>query len=831
MLMNISFFASSSFSRFRHSMAKCSFLLLGWLLLLPFPSNAASQRTVRVHGRVMDDKDISLPSVDVIVQGLKTGASTDSSGSFDFTFKTAADTFSLRFSFLGFEDGVRTFRIKKYIPVNSIQTFKANVALQEDVQMLQGINVTETKRQTSTAQSLQLDKIKQVPTASGGVEAIVTSQAGVSTNNELSSQYSVRGGNYDENCVYVNHVEVYRPLLIRSGQQEGLSFINPDMVGSLSFSAGGFSAEYGDKMSSVLDIQYKEPTAFEGSASVSLLGASAYLGSKTGGFSQMHGVRYKSNESLLGSLDTKGEYKPRFFDYQTYLNYNFSPKWKLSFLGNLSRNSYQFEPETRSTSFGTLSDTREFTVYFDGQEKDLFVTYFGNLALQYKPRKNLEMQLTGSSFYTSEHENYDISGEYWLSDAQTDNVNVDFSSGIGSYLQHARNDLKATVSNLSYLGRLFNDVNELKWGLTYQHEHISENSSEWEMRDSAGYSLPAGEDFSLYYNLQSHQSMSSDRFMAYVLDSYRFRPEVGLVVLTAGLRSNYWTFNDEFLLSPRASVAFFPTVLPKWGFRLASGVYYQTPFYKELRDTVIAANGNATVTLNKDIKAQRSFQLVAATDYYFHMGNRPFKFTFEAFGKYIDRLIPYSVDNVKIVYTGQNNGDGYVVGGDVTLFGEFVPGSDSWISFSTLRARENIYGDGVGYITRPTDQRYTISMFFQDHLPNFDPLKVNLKFIWADGLPFGPPRSQRKDAVFRSKAYRRVDIGAVYVLRRQDSKWLQKSWFRCFTNISFGVDVLNLFDISNVNSYYWVTDVSNVQYAVPNYLTGRQLNFHLSVDF
>lgn len=785
-----------------------------------------AQREVHIHGRVTDGSHRPLEMVDVVAKGTLNGAATDSAGYYNFEVKTDASELTVVFSLLGYTEVSKTVKINK-------GKVLVNAVLQDSVIALNGVSVTDYARQTNSVQTIPVDKLKSVPGANAGIEGILSTQTGVSANNELSSQYSVRGGNYDENCVYVNHVEVYRPLLIRAGEQEGLSFVNPDMVGSVSFSSGGFSAEYGDKMSSVLDIQYKQPTSFEGAASVSLLGASAYVGAKTGKFSQLHGVRYKSNEYLLGSMDTEGEYKPKFFDYQTYLTYDFNPKWKLSFLGNISRNSYKFIPEDRSTKFGTMSSAKDFQVNFDGQEEDLFRTFFGNLALKFSPNKNLELQLTGSSFYTSEAVTYDIAGTYWLSDVDgTGSIYVDYGQGIGSYQEHARDRLHATVSNISHLGRFKMLDNELKWGLTYQREYVKEHVSDWEMRDSAGYSMPFNQDyFSLYYNLFSDNSVSSNRVLGYLMDTYTFRPDAGRIVLNGGLRANYWDFNNEFLLSPRASVAFFPAKAPKWGFRLASGLYYQSPFYKEMRDTVIDAQGNATVELNSDIKAQRSVQLLMGSDYYFHMWLRPFKLTAEVYGKYIDRLIPYSVDNVKIVYSGENNGDGYVVGADFKLFGEFVPGTDSWISLGLMSAKENIYGDGVGYINRPTDQRYNISFFFQDYFPGYEKFKVNLKLIWADGLPFGPPQSERKYATFRSTAYRRVDIGACYELKQGKDDFMKKGFLKHLNTISLGLDVLNLFDINNVNSYYWVTDVNNVQYAVPNYLTSRQVNIKLAVSW
>lgn len=796
-----------------------------YFLLLSF-SVASAQHHAIVKGRVVDSNSQPVEMVDVMVKGTLYGTSTSADGRYRLEFDADTKLVTLNFLFVSY------LPEEKVVDVSASDSVYCDVTLKEDVALLKNVTVKE-KRQTSEVLTIPVNKIKEVPTVNRGIEGIIMTQAGVSSNNELSSQYSVRGGNYDENCVYVNNIEVYRPLLIRAGEQEGLSFVNPDMVRSVKFSSGGFSAEYGDKMSSVLDVKYKNPQEFEGSVSVSLLDASVYLGGKTGKLSQIHGARYKSNQYLLGSLDTDGEYKPRFFDYQTYINYDFTSKWSLAFLGNISRNSYGFEPNVRKTKFGTMTNAKDFTVYFDGKEEDLFLTYFGNLALKYKPSRNLELQLTGSSYHTKENVTYDITGEYWLSDVGgTPTLNQDVNRGIGTYHEHARDRLDAKVSNISHLGKYKFGDNVLKWGLTFQHETIDEKVADWEMRDSAGYSMPYDDqNFALYYNLFSDNGISSNRILAYLNDSYSFRPEIGRFVLKAGLRANYWNFNDELIVSPRASLSFFPTDLPKWGFRLAAGMYSQSPFYKEIRDTLIDASGNASVFINKDIKAQRSFQLVLGSDCYFHLWDRPFKFTMEAYGKYMDRLIPYNVDNVKIVYVGENMADGYIIGGDVKLFGEFVPGTDSWVSLSLMSAKENVYGDGVGYVCRPTDQRYNISLFFQDYFPGYDRFKVNLKLMWADGLPFGPPHSERKDALFRSSAYRRVDIGGCYELKHGRDSIMNKGVLRHLESVALGLNVFNLFDINNVNSYYWVTDVNNVQYAVPNYLTGRQLNVRLTVDW
>jgi len=802
---------------------------LFFCLFMSWGAPAISQ-SLHISGHVTDEKNQPLEYVTVLIKGTTKGTTTDKEGFFELNVSEKEDTVIVRFSYMGFSEEER-----KIITHKNNREVNLSVTMKETAIELEGFNVQGFHKQEASVQTLDIDRLKFIPDASGGgIEALVSTQAGVSSNNELSSQYSVRGGNYDENSVYVNNIEVYRPLLIRAGQQEGLSFVNPDMVESVTFSSGGFSAQYGDKMSSTLDITYKKPTRFEGSAAVSLLGASAYVGTSSSRFTQIHGIRYKTSSYLLGTLDTEGEYDPNFFDYQTYLTYTFSSKWEITFLGNASQNSYRFVPTTRSTSFGTMTNMKEFTVYFDGQEKDLFRTLFGSSALNFKPNDNLKLSIVSSAFSTAENETFDITGEYWLSDIDgSNNVNVDRGAGIGAYHEHARNRLNSTVFNISQLGEITLKSNVLKWGITYQRESVQDKMNEWEMRDSAGYSLPVNSDrMSLYSNLNSDQDVSMNRFMAYLLDTYSKRLKSGRLVITGGVRANYWDFNDELLISPRASVAWFPDWQRNFGFRLATGIYYQAPFYKEIRDTIVNKNGNVEVYLNNKLKAPRSSQILLGADYYFRKWERPFKFTTEIYYKYIDRIIPYRIDNVKIVYSGENNGDGYAAGIDLKLFGEFIPETDSWVSLSLMRTKEDIYGDGKGYIPRPTDQRYNVSLFFQDYFPNFPRLKVNLKLIWADGLPFGPPRSSPyMSTAFRTSPYRRVDIGATYGFIAGQDKIMDKAPLKWTKALLFNLEVFNLLDIKNVNSYYWITDVTNIQYAIPNYLTSRLINLRVQVNF
>ena len=536
---------------------------------------------------------------------------------------------------------------------------------------------------------------------------------------------------------------------------------------------------------------------------------------------------------MLSSLDTKGEYEPSFFDYQTYLTYKFAPKWEASLLGNISINNYKFTPHERNTSFGTATDAKQFIVYFDGYEKDKFETYFGAFSLNFFPDKYTQWALMTSAFVTNELVTYDIAGQYWLDDLANsedgESTENKGALGVGTYHEHARNRLRASVVATSLKGATKLGQNELKWGLTHQYEKIHDRVREWEMRDSAGYSLPhTGQSVEMIYNLFSRQDMESHRLSAYLQDTYRLRTLWGRFIFTGGLRASYWGFNKETLISPRASISFIPAANEQITTRLAGGLYYQAPFYKELRDTVCDAANNYVVQLNRNIKSQRSIHVVLGGDYSFRALDRPFKFTAELYYKKLDHLIPYEVDNLRVWYSGQNEAKGYAAGLDMKLFGQFVPGVDSWLTFSLMKTQEEINGVKL---PRPTDQRYSVGLYFQDYVPRFPKYKFSLRAIFADGLPVGSPRKGRQAGYFRAPAYKRVDIGASRILVGGEDKLLQKGVLRHLKSVWIGIDVFNLFDISNVNSYYWVTDITNAQYAVPNYLTRRQINLRLSIDF
>lgn len=779
-----------------------------------------------LQGRVTDDDNnpVELATVSVASQGKV--AFTSLRGEFSMHLHSA-DSVAVKFSMIGYKTKVRVLRRPR-----GKQTLQ--VILHADATMLDDVNVTGEKIQSDQTQEIKVKDIRMAPSASGnGVEGIIQQQAGVSTHSELSSQYNVRGGAFDENSVYINNVEIYRPFLVRSGQQEGLSVINPYMVDKIGFSTGGYGAKYGDKMSSALDITYKTLKAkgkkpvVEGSLAASLLGADTYIGIGTRKLSWLNSVRYKTTSYLLGSLETKGEYKPQYLDYQTYLSYQPNKRWKIDFIGYISDNHYNFEPSDRETSFGTMENVKSFRVYFDGQEKDRFLTYFGTLGITRHITPNTSLSLLGSAFHTKEQEKYDIQGQYWLDQTETSE-----NLGVGTYFEHARNYLTARVMSAKLMLRHKVKKHNAEAAVTLKREHIEENSIEYEMRDSAGYSVPhTGKDLYMIYSMKARNELNANRIEAYIQDTYRFSGGTAdstgngqtHYTLNYGVRMSHWNFNRETILSPRVSLAIIPANHENTTFRLAAGLYYQAPFFKELRDTT-TVNGVTVASLNEKIKSQRSIHFIAGYDYRFRMNNQRFRFSAEAYYKALANLVPYSVSNVKVVYYGQNECSGHAAGLDFKLYGEFVPGTDSWLSLSLMDTRMNLGGKSIPL---PTDQRYAVNLFFTDYFPGSKKWRMSLKLAFADGLPFAAPHKELETNSFRATAYRRADIGMSYQLL--DNSRREKKTF--LKNVTLGVDCLNLFGIDNVNSYYWVTDVTNQQYAVPNYLTGRQLNARVLLEF
>lgn len=775
----------------------------------------ASAQTFTLQGRVTDENNdpIEFASVSCLKQGKMT--MTSLKGEYSMQLHSA-DSVVIKFSMIGYKAKTRVLRRPR-----GKQTLQ--IVLHSDENQLGEVTVTGKKIETGQMENISKDNLKALPSASGNaVEELIQSQAGVSTHSELSSQYNVRGGSFDENSVYIDNVEIYRPFLVRSGQQEGISVINPDMVEKISFSTGGYEARYGDKMSSALNITYRKPKKFEATASASMLGASAFVGVSNKKVSWSNGFRYKTTKHLLGSMDTKGEYSPTFIDYQTYLTYTPNKRWEIKLLGNISDNHYNFTPDDRETKFGTMENVKAFKVYFDGQEKDVFRTFFGAVGITRHFGEKTSLSLIASAFNTREQEKYDIQGQYWLTQTETSE-----NLGVGTYFQHARNYLKAHVESAKLLFKTKYKKHDIEGAFTFKKEKITENSVEYEMRDSSNYSIPhTGKDLYMIYSMRAKNVLDANRIEAYVQDAFRFTSnnEKTLYTLNYGVRLSHWSYTKETIVSPRVSLGIIPAFNENVTMRFATGLYYQAPFFKELRDTT-TQNGITYASLNSKAKSQRSIHFIAGFDYRFRMNNRSFKFTAEAYYKALGNLVPYSVNNVKVVYYGNNESSGHAAGIDLKLYGEFVPGTDSWLSLSLMNTSMKLNGKSIPL---PTDQRYAINLFFTDYFPGTDRWKMSLKLALADGLPFSAPHQELESNVFRAPAYKRADIGLSYRLVNNEGKQRKHIQLK---NVWLGAECLNLFGINNVNSYYWITDVTGGQYAVPNYLTGRQINFRVTVDF
>ncbi len=798
-------------------MNKITFVLIVLLVgIIP-----AAAQNVKISGKIIDQEDKPIEFATVRIGGTAVGTNTNLEGGYMLSI-APRDTLELIFTAIGYRSVKRTL-------VDAKGDITLNVKMLPEDHMLDEVQIQGYRPNSQGMQNIDVENLKVSPDVSGGsVESLIGTMAGVTQNNEMSSQYNVRGGSFDENSVYINGIELYRPQLISNGQQEGLSIINPDMIGSINFSSGGFSARFSDKMSSVLDITYREPQAFEGAVSASLMGGSIMIGQNSGKFSQLHGARLKKNNSMLSSLDSKGEYDPTFFDYQLNMNYKPNDKIAVNLLGNINLNHYNFKPHDRETSFGIADDVKKFKVYFDGEEKDRFETYLGALSVTWRPSQVFTLQSGAGAFLTNEFVSYDISGEYWLDQAGTSGSGgIGGEQGIGKYMEHSRNRLKASVFQVWTNARTQIARQNISIGLQYQHETFRDRTREWEWRDSAGYSLPtAPEGVHLLYNLTSRQDVVTNRIAFFVQDTYHLNTDAAFMTFNGGVRVSYWDFNKETLVSPRFNFSISPAAFNRWTYRAAFGWYYQSPFFKEYRRAVQDEVGNGTVELNRNIKSPRSIQVILGTDFTFRALNRPFKLTAEAYYKNISRMISYEYDNLKVNYSGVNDSKGYIMGLDLRFFGQFVEGSDSWISFSLMKTQQELNGKKM---PMPSDHRYSVALFFTDYFPKFPKLKFALRGIFSDGLTMVPPRQSRDVTWFRAPAYKRVDIGLSYqIVGSPKGEQPRKGWLK---DLTIGVDLFNLFDITNVSSYYWITDVNNLQYAVPNYLTRRQFNVRLAMEF
>lgn len=801
----------------------CCFIII----LLIAAHSALSQGLV--YGIITDEASRKTGMVNIAVTGLPLGTTTNEDGYFELKVPAGHEV-ELVISYMGY----KTERLM--LNLRNGEKYKIDYQLIKEDHFIGEVRIEDAAMRNTNLIRINPRFTSVIPDVSGNIEAIVKTLPGVRSNNELSSQYTVRGGNFDENLVYVNGIEVYRPFLVRSGQQEGLSFINPDMVSSVLFSAGGFEAKYGDKLSSVLDIQYKKPTVTRVNISASLLGSNlSFEGtSNNRRLTFIAGTRYKTNKYLLKSLDEQGSYNPRFFDFQTYVTYDLTEKIELAFLGNYSQNRYNFIPQDRETSFGTLNEALQLKIYFEGQEVDMFNAATNALSVNYQVNSHLKMMLTGSVFNTSEKETFDILSQYWINqlDNQSNAGDSVASIGVGSFLDHARNYLHASVYSLEYKGIRDHDIHILQWGIKTQQHQTSDKITEWKLIDSAGYSVPYNDTIiSLNRYYHSKGSLISNSVQVYIQDALRFQLRPGNLMVNVGLRFNYSDLNQNYFITPRILTSFTPDWQRLVVFRLAGGWYYQPPFYKELRDKA----GNIHTT----VRPQQSFHLVAATDYEFRMWGRPFKIVAEAYYKHLTQLIPYDIDNVRIRYYGDNIAKGYATGIDLKINGEFVKGTDSWLSIGLMRTREDIINDSYkrdtvtvypGYIPRPSDQLLNVGLFFQDYFPGNPAYKMNLNLHFATGLPFGPPDSDRYLATARMPAYRRVDIGFSRLINAEN-KVENIGFLSNFQSIWIGFEIFNLMDTKNTISYTWVTDIRSRQYAVPNLLTGRRYNVKLTATF
>ena len=794
-------------------------VLLSISLLL---SQALLAQTTVVYGYITNQNNEVIEGVSIEYK--RKGAITDAKGFYSINIPSGKKS-NVIFTHLSYENQVHNFLLS----ANEQKRF--DLVLKKEVTLISEIELIDEVLRDQNVTTLDKKNINIITGPTGGVEGLISTLAGVSTKNEMSSQYSVRGGNFDENLVYVNGFEIYRPFLVRSGEQEGLSFVNSDMVENITFSTGGFDAKYGDKLSSVLDIQYKDPKEWKSHLTLSFLGVNATVEgvNKSKRWSHITSYRQKTNQFLLNSLDTESNYRPDFKDFQSLNIYHFNSSMKLSLLGHYSSNTYQSNPVTRQSDFGTVDKPLRLNIYFEGQEKDAYQSGMGALRFDYQIHDSLKMSLAASIFQTREEEYYDVEAQYWLgaldNSLSSDNFGeVVDNRGVGGYLRHARNDLFAQVYNASYNGKFFKEKSSFEWGAKYQHELIDDRLREWQLVDSSGFSMPQGLDtlLELFEFVQADNELNSSRLSAFIQQNGVLSSDSVRFTYSLGLRSQYWSLNEEVFISPRVSVSYLPNWKRDVLFRASIGSYNQSPFYRELR--------NKKGVLFPNLKAQKSIHFVLSTDYNFSSWGRPFKFVGELYYKQLKDIIPYEIENLRIRYLPELSAIGYTTGIDLRVNGEFVPGVESWASMSLLSSKENIENDGHGYIARPTDQRFSFSLFFQDYLPNRPSYKMNLKLHYSSGLPTGALNSKRHEQIFRIPSYKRVDIGFSKVLKQGDVG-SKSRYLKHFESLIISAEVFNLLGIRNTLSYLWVTDVVQNQYAVPNYLTSRLLNLKIQAKF
>ncbi len=812
------------------------------LFLFTLMTFVGHSQTAIIKGIILDTNN--QPIANVSIKAGTIGTETNDNGFYILNIPSNKDV-SIEFTHLSHKKIISTFNLKNG------ETLEFNPVMSLSIEQIATVVITgKSQNMVEGITTLNPETIRKIPGANAGVENLLMTLPGVSNNNELSTQYSVRGGNFDENLVYVNGIEIYRPFLVRSGQQEGLSFVNTDLVENVEFSAGGFQAKYGDKLSSVLDITYKTPYQSEINADLSLLGGSVSIEgvSKDSKLSGIVGIRYRNNSLLVNAKETQTNYDPTFSDVQTYLTYKFTNKFHLSFLGNASLNKYNYQPQARQTNFGTLSDPMALIIYYEGEEKDQYQTLFGAFKGTYFANDNLTMHLIASTYHTTEEEHFDILAQYNLGEVNSsigdENFgDVEFSEGIGSQLNHGRNDLDALITNIEQKGQYNINDNQIEWSVKYTHEDIRDRLIEWEVIDSAGFSIrppkttPINEQpyasysgpIEPFQNVRATNNAQINRIQAYTQWSKRSTIGTSDVWYNAGVRVHNWmvtgdniSSSNQTVFSPRAQFAIKPSWKKDMLFRIATGIYYQPPFYKELRDSA--------ATVQPNVKAQKSFHLVLGNDYSFKMWDRPFKLTTEAYYKNLTDVNPYTLENVRIRYRADNNAKAYAYGLDMRLNGEFVPGTESWFSFGYLKTEENI--DNKGYIARPTDQRLKFAALFQDYVPNIPSMKMYLNLVYNTGLPGGSPSyADPYEYQNRLPAYKRADLGLQFVLV-DENKQFKSGWKKPFKELSFGFEIFNMFDVQNSITNTWVRDVyTKRQYSIPNYLTPRVFNVRTTMKF
>jgi hypothetical protein len=777
-----------------------------------------------LFGIVSDKNGNPVEMVNVALKDYPFGTTTNNKGEYLLRIPTARDIV-VGYSSLGYQMEEVSFYL------TDDERVEQNIILQPRNEELGEVLVSDRFQSSGNIVRINPRTVSALPDVGiGSVEGVLKTLPGVTSSNELSSQYSVRGGNFDENLVYVNDIEVYRPYLVRSGQQEGLSFVNSDMVSSIEFSAGGFDAKYGDKMSSVLDIKYHQPTEFSASAMASLLGGKAHVEdiSKDGKFTYNMGIRYKTFSYLLSTLEEKGSYNPTFLDYQGFFTYSPNDKLELGFLGTASLNNYQYIPESRKTTTGVWNDQVSLYIYYEGQEVDSYKTYTGAFYLNYKPSRNAYLKFLASAFNTSEKESFDIIGYYLLNEVEDEGTSeqndTSLTIGVGYYQEHGRNTFDANVFSLSHKGGIKKDNHFLQWGANFKMEYVTDIMKEWEYRDSSGYSLPySSTNVTLYYSGQTNYDHVEQRYTGFVQDSYSLLLDIGELNINGGIRAHYWSFTDKLSISPRISASLNTGIDHDIITRLSVGVYQQPPFYREIK--------NLYGVVNPDVQTPRSIHAVAGIDYSFTGWGRPFRLTAETYYKFLKDLIPYQIENVRVRYLADEISNGYACGLDLKINGEFVSGTQSWVSMSLMKTEEDLEDDGHGYIPRPTDQRFKFSMYFQDYLPGLPAYQMHLTGHFITGAPFGMPKSERYTQTSRIESYRRVDIGFVRSFVSNGKNLTKIDFFDKFKECDLSLEVFNMMDLDNISSYFFVADYDNNYYAIPNYLTGITFNLKLSATF